>query len=282
MTPFGSVRTDWKEQPVTFICDGWGELRCVVRRGGSTDEYRGEHRRPDAVPRRTVEDDGVRSPHEARIVPSPRCKRGTHNHRGTEVDGGRDRESGPRRCKHNRWIVGGHVDVLIIGGQDFDVAGRVDHRIVRRRAEISVVVRALPQSLDLIHHICTLVQHRPSQFLGPRHILSHHVQHKREREQGKHRRIPRQIVGANRVGQRAALQVAMLIGPLRRFRDFVPVGRCREQMGQQRIRIECNARYQPFQLRLGEQRAGRRWWRHLLRRWRRRWWWRRILRPSRW
>jgi hypothetical protein len=93
-----------------------------------------------------------------RVGPTPGPESGSDDYGGPEADGSRNYKPGSGWPEHDHWIVGRNKDVIRIDRLDFDVISNVRHCAVGIRERITVIVGALAEPLDSIHHIGSLTR----------------------------------------------------------------------------------------------------------------------------
>lgn len=149
---------------------------------------------------------------------------------------------------HNRRIRRNHLNRLLIHHDRLLVVG----------LENSVGHRRCADSLYRLQHVGLLVEHGLAKFIRPIKVLIHSVQHVRELQQHEHARIPL------RIRLRFGL-ATILMKESRGLNHIQPRRRCRQDVGNERIRIERDRRYELIQIgrahfdRRSRRRAARSW-----------------------
>jgi hypothetical protein len=121
--------------------------------------------------------------------------------------------------------------------------------------QILLTLRPRAQSLDGVHHVALLCEHRVAQFLRPIELSAHHFKNSPSRRQGFDAVIPFLL---GRLGfQLIALEVLVSLHPAFRLDHLQRIGRGHEHFGQKRIRIERDRRNQLLELLGSERLRGR-------------------------
>src|SRR5580765_8436388 len=175
---------------------------------------------PGASPWSIVDDNNPAVPGDAVIAPTPWPETHTQSHAKAKTNSCADKEAWTRPHINDCWIVIGNYNVIRARRQDRNIRSTA-HNVLRVAAQISEIACPLAHSLYGIHHILLLGQKCVAQVGGPVHIRGHHVQNRRERQQGLHGRVPGKLVSVNCLGQLIAVEIMVLIGPAGGFRDLV-------------------------------------------------------------
>src|SRR5258708_33567643 len=154
---------------------------------------------PTPSPPLIVDEYIVSSPVKAVVAPSPGTERQAQAHAEPEADCSTHVKAWSGRCKYQCWVVRWHHYISWIHRLDFDVraAGHPDSIIA---AQVAVIPRLLPLSLNRIHHVLPLRQKRIAQIAGPVHVRSHCVEYRGKRKQRLHAGIPGQMIFGNCTG----------------------------------------------------------------------------------
>jgi len=104
--------------------------------------------------------------------------------------------------------------------------------------EVARLIGLAPQTLDRVHDVALLGENGVAEFGGPVEFFVHHFQNVWEFEHRLHARSPVFILGGSH--QFFALECGVLFDESRCLDDFDRVGRCREHLGYQVIRIQRN------------------------------------------
>ena len=148
------------------------------------------------------------------------------------------------------WIVIGHVNRVRHGWFDDDdlLALLLSYRnlLLLGRGQLVVGLGSRPQTLHRIHDIRLLRENGIAQLLRPVELFAHHRQHARCSNQGLHAFVPALLVDGR-------LQWIPLEGfvpgrPSIRLHDLKRIGRCHQNLGEQRIRIERDRSHQRIEL----------------------------------
>ena len=129
------------------------------------------------------------------------------------------------------------------------------HFLLRRRLQMSGILRANPQALHGGEHVFWLSEKGIPESLGPVQLVVHRYEHLRKRHQRFDADVPCLILDGLYRG--VALHVRMRFDPPASVHDFQRIRRGHQHLRQQRIRIECDRRDQPLQF-LGRILLGRR------------------------
>ena len=167
----------------------------------------------------------VVTPVKVHAQPAPDCQ--------TEAKGHERRSTrGPSPDIDNGRIIPGDVYILRLSRNDLDIISIDHYCLLTGILQISGVSRLPPEPLDRSCHIFRLVEKGISQVGGPVYIIGHHVKNVWIAGNCPDGLIPVLIVNPRRI--LAASQPRCRIGNLCR------IGRGRQQLGQQRVRIESN------------------------------------------
>ena len=120
-------------------------------------------------------------------------------------------------------------DLLLLGGRQL---------VVRLRPRL--------QALDRIHHVRLLSKHGVAERLGPVELVVHHLEHARRAGQRLDAVVPGLLVDFR--FQLIAFEVLVLFDPAGGSHHFQRIGRSRQHVGEQRVRIERDRRNQRIQL----------------------------------
>src|SRR6266403_1361072 len=144
------------------------------------------------------------------------------------------------------WIIFG--DVNDFGVRRLDDDGRVLGRygLLLRSLKIACFLRPLAQRLYGIHHALFLVVVSVAERRSPGQVFVHVAQDGCECSERLDARVPRLLV--HRLSQGVALQVRMGLHPLVCLDDMLGKRRRRQDLGDKRIWIQRNRRYQLLQL----------------------------------
>src|SRR5467141_3266916 len=144
------------------------------------------------------------------------------------------------------WIIFGDVNDFGAGRLDDD--GRVLGRygLLLRVLKFARFLRALAHHLYGIHHVLFLVVVSVAERRSPGEVFVHVAQDGCECRERLDARVPRLLV--HRLSQGVALQVRMRLHPLVCLDDMLGKRRRRQDLGDKRIWIQRNRRYQLLQL----------------------------------
>jgi len=196
---------------------------------------------PASLPNVLIDEDAVGIPREPIYAPAPGAKGRADGDAETEIDCAADEESRARTIENDGRVIVGDADEGRIYGQDFDVRSTTDDHL-RVAAEISKIAGLAAHALNGVHDIWLLREECVTEIGGPAHIRSHHVEDGRERQQSLHARIPRQAVFGDGASHLVTAQVVVLIGPTGGIGDFVGKRGGGENLGEQGIGVERDAR----------------------------------------
>ena len=146
-------------------------------------------------------------------------------------------------------VVCRHVHHFRIGRSDGDGVILLGHHLLRSAAQVAGALCLVAHALHGVHHILRLVIVGVAQIGRPLDVLVHLRQHGREGAKGLHAGIPGVGVGAGR--NLAGRGVALALQPAVGLHHLRGIGRSREHLRHQRIRIERDWRHQLIQLRFG-------------------------------
>jgi hypothetical protein len=133
---------------------------------------------PSTVPGSAINDDGVFTPSESGVTPTPRGERGPDDDSRTPPYGPSNEESRPWACVNHQGIIVGHVVIAGCDRNDLDRARTNDvHTLILIRAEITIAVGFLSHTLDGIHDIPALYEYSVSELLSPPHVSGHLIEH---------------------------------------------------------------------------------------------------------
>ena len=141
----------------------------------------------------------------------------------------------PRPINHRRVVVR-HVNDLGIRLLDNDGLPLRLHAHDVVGPEVPRCLRLLPQVLDRVHHLLLLGKKCVAQPLHPVQLLVHHGEHMRKRDQRLDAGIP--VVPLDRLHRLVAGEIGIGPGPARGLNGFDRIGRCHQNLRQQRIRIK--------------------------------------------
>src|ERR1043166_4549069 len=101
-------------------------------------------------------------------------------------DAERNKEPGPRRTLHidDLRFIDRDVDHLRTRRNDFDDSAVVHDGLLWRRLQVAKSQRLVAQTLDGIHHILLLIDEGLADLRGPREVVIHELQNRRETRQG--------------------------------------------------------------------------------------------------
>src|SRR6267378_4112083 len=156
------------------------------------------------------------------------------------------RVSDDRRPVNQPWIVGGHVDDVGARRLDHDRLALRDDFFLRGRLEVARLLSALAHRLDGVEHVLLLVHVRVAQRRRPGEVLVHVSQHRGKLRDCLDAGIPGLLIDS--LGKLLALQIGVLLHPTLRFHDLNRIRGGREDLRNQRVRIERDGRHQLLQL----------------------------------
>jgi hypothetical protein len=193
-------------------------------------------------------------------APAATPKRSHH-----DSDAKRDRDAGsivtPRRIVNRRIGINGrpvdddrivrrYVHHLRIGLFDHDDAfvfyDLGFHRLLLSGLQSALVLRLLAHSLNGIHDVGLLRKEGITQIGRPLNVVTQPFDNIGQSRESLNTRIPGLF--SHCVGQRFVFQRAVFRQPLLKLYDFKRICGCSQRLGQQRVRIEGNGRYQRIQL----------------------------------
>ena len=146
----------------------------------------------------------------------------------------------PPRPVHHQRVVVGHIDELGADRIQHQARPAVEHAQAIIRAQIARGLRPAPQGLHRIHHLRLLIEERVAQRLRPLRVLVHALEHLRECDQRFHARVP--VLALGRAHRVVAGKTGAGPGPARGFDHFERVGRCHQDLRQQRVGVERDRR----------------------------------------
>src|ERR1700734_1953244 len=120
---------------------------------------------PSAAPGGSTDNDGVRTPSKSRPCPAKGHERRPDKYAGGEMDRETNYNPGSRRGENDRRAIDRNVEVGWIYRNNLDISARIDHVSVGGRSQIAVAICLLPHSLDSVHHVGSLREHRIAQGL---------------------------------------------------------------------------------------------------------------------
>jgi hypothetical protein len=145
---------------------------------------------------------------------------------------------------HNRRVVLGDVDILGLGRDDLDGVTLGNDRLFIVVDQIPDGPRPPPEALDRPGHVFRLVEEGIPQVGSPIHIPAHHEQNVWVVGHCFHGLVPVLLVDPGRIP--AACQ------PRRRIGYFFRIGRGRQDLSEQRVRVERNRSQQVIELLVGK------------------------------
>lgn len=136
-------------------------------------------------------------------------------------------------------IVLRHVDHFRAGGLDFNdgpaaIVAR-DDLLLRRRGQLTGLLRSDTQALDRVHHVALLGQERISEICGPGYVLREALHQVRKNHQGLNAWIPILLRGG--LGQSGAGETGVLLNPLGCLHELEWICGRHQDLAEQRIRI---------------------------------------------
>src|SRR6267154_1840900 len=144
------------------------------------------------------------------------------------------------------WIIFGDVDDFGASRLDDDVRVLRRYGLLLRIPKFARFLRALAHNLYSIHHVLFLVVVSVAERRSPGQVFVHAAQDGCECSEHLDARIPRLLV--HRLSQGVALQVRMRLHPLVCLDDMLGKRRRSKDLGDKRIWIQRNRRYQLLQL----------------------------------
>ena len=143
-------------------------------------------------------------------------------------------------------VVGRDVDHLRIRRLNDDGGALGLHGLLVGGFQIAGGLRFLAHDLNGVHYVLLLVVIRITQRRGPGKVLVHISQHGRKRRQSLDAGVPILLIDGLR--QRVALQARIVLQEAIGFHDLRWKRRGRQNLGNQRIRVQRNGRNQLLQL----------------------------------
>ena len=138
--------------------------------------------------------------------------------------------------------------------------------LLRRILKVACRLRPLAKRLHRLHHLRLVGEKCVAELLRPFELVVHHRQHLREAGERHDARIPGLVL--QRVFERVALQVPVLLGESRCLDHFERIGRGHQHLAQQLVGVERDRRQQRVELVLRQRRRAavpkarrrRGWW----------------------
>jgi hypothetical protein len=194
-----------------------------------------------SAPGAMVEEDGVASPTEACSVPAEVAKRRAYGDDWTEADGASDEEARARRVEDDGGAVDGDVVEGWVDGLDLDGSVVFYDVVVGVGSEIAVVFCLLAHALDCVHDVGPLAEDGVAEIANPLRITGHGVEDGGEGQESENAGVPGQVVRLDGLSEGVAGEPGVLLGPGSGLGDLVGEGGCREDLGEKRVRVECDA-----------------------------------------
>ncbi len=104
----------------------------------------------------------------------------------------------------------------------------------------------LAHALNGIHDVALLCQKGVAEISGPLNVVSQPLYHFGQSRQSLDARIPRLF--RHRIGERFVFQIVIFFQPLLELDDFERISGCSQDLGEQRVWIKGNGRYEGIQL----------------------------------
>ena len=146
-----------------------------------------------------------------------------------------------------RFSLLNHDDSLVFDGLRL-------HFLLLGGFKVSSTLGLHAHALNRFHHVILLRQKGITQVGGPLDVFCKLFDHIGQRRHGLHAGIP--VFFLESVHQRLVFQVLVLRQPLLKLDDFQRIGGRSENLGEQRIRIECDGCHQRIQLVIRNLRCG--------------------------
>jgi hypothetical protein len=143
-------------------------------------------------------------------------------------------------------IVFRHVNDFRVRRFNPDRLSIVRDVFLLRAIQVPSLLRSLTHDLNCIEDILFPVHVRIPERRGPGEVLVHHRKHRRELREGLYAGIPGLRI--DRLGERICLQAGISLDPPVCFRDLRRIGRGRQDLRNQRVRVQCDRCYQLVQI----------------------------------
>jgi hypothetical protein len=214
-----------------------------------------------ATPRAMVDEDCVGSPAEARTVPAINSEGRANGDDWAKAKCSSNVKTRTWCVEDDRRAIDGDVIICGVDGLNFEIAAVVGYVVVGVGGKVAVAASDATLALDGIHDVRALAENRVAEGTSKLRVAGHHVENRREGKESKDAGIPGKTVGLDRLGDGIASKGRVLLGPGGCVRDLVPVGGGGENLGEERIGVECDALDELIKLLRSHR---RRWWRSLL------------------